>query len=155
MLPLGSLRPNPGMGEPRESRLSHDEQRTLFTLWEIARSPLMLGANFTMLDPFTRSLVTNSRIIAINQAAYDSHPVTGLLSGFYGAQVWMASSGSRGKPAGYMALFNLKDEPAHLSVTWKHLGIEGWHPALELWSDAKLPAAPLIEVTLPAHGSAV
>lgn len=69
MLPLGSLRPNPGMGEPRESRLSHDEQRTLFTLWEIARSPLMLGANLTMLDPFTRSLVTNSRIIAINQAA--------------------------------------------------------------------------------------
>jgi hypothetical protein len=48
MLPLGSLRPNPGYGEPRESLLSHDEQWTLFSLWAISRSPLMLGANLTI-----------------------------------------------------------------------------------------------------------
>jgi alpha-galactosidase len=155
MLPLGSLRPNPGMGEPRESRLSHDEQRTLFNLLAITRSPLMLGANLTMLDPFTRSLVTNSSIIAINQTAWDSRPVADLPPGFDGAQVWMARSGPRSKPTRYIAFFNLKDEPAHLGATWKQLGIEGKHSAQDLWSGAKMPAASQIDVALPAHGSAV
>jgi hypothetical protein len=45
MLPIGSLRPHPGWGEPRQSRLTPDEARTLFSLWAIARSPLILGAN--------------------------------------------------------------------------------------------------------------
>ena len=37
-------------------RYTHDEQRTEFTLWAISRSPLILGANLTKLDDFTRSL---------------------------------------------------------------------------------------------------
>jgi len=155
MLPLGSLRPNPGYGEPRESLLSHDEQRTLFTLWAISRSPLMLGTNLTMLDPFTRSLVTNSRVIALNQTAWDSHPVTDLPPGFDGAQVWIARTGPRSKPTHHIAFFNPTDKPVRLNATWKQLGIEGKHAALDLWSGARIPAAPQIEVSLPAHGSAI
>src|ERR1035441_5966710 len=45
MLPWGWLGPHPGWGEARQSLLTHDEQRTEFTLWAIARSPLILGAN--------------------------------------------------------------------------------------------------------------
>jgi len=33
MLPVGYLGPAPGWGKPRQTQLSHDEQRTLFTLW--------------------------------------------------------------------------------------------------------------------------
>ena len=33
MLPLGYLGPQPGWGKPRRTRLTHDEQRTLLTLW--------------------------------------------------------------------------------------------------------------------------
>jgi hypothetical protein len=155
MLPLGSLRPHPGWGEPRESGLTQDEQRTQFTLWAIARSPLMLGGNLRRLDPFTRSLVSNSRVIAVNQTAWESRPLTQLPPGFEEARVWVARSGPRSKPTRYIAFFNLKDGPAQLSATWKQLGIEGRHSALELWSGAKLPAAGRIDVTLPAHGSAI
>jgi alpha-galactosidase len=37
MLPLGYLGPAPGWGKARVSRLTHDEQRTLVTLWSIFR----------------------------------------------------------------------------------------------------------------------
>jgi alpha-galactosidase len=155
MLPFGFLGPKPGLGEPRMSRLTQDEQRTQFTLWAIARSPLMLGANLTRLDPFTRSLVTNARVIAINQTAWESRPLKQLPPGFEHARVWTARAGSRIKPTRYIAFFNLSDQPADLRATWKQLGIEGAHSALDLWSGARLPAARRIKVALPAHGSAV
>src|SRR5438128_5549732 len=43
MLPLGYLGPAPGWGKARQTRLSHDEQRLLMTLWCIFPSPLMVG----------------------------------------------------------------------------------------------------------------
>jgi alpha-galactosidase len=155
MLPFGSLRPHPGMGDPRQSGLNRDEQRTQFSLWAISRSPLMLGTNLTQLDPFTRSLITNSRVIAVNQTAWESHPLASLPPGFEQTQVWAARAGSRGKPTRYIAVFNLRDEPAELSAEWKQLGIAGAHSALDLWSGAKVPLAQRIKVTLAAHGSAV
>ena len=75
MLPWGWLTPHPGWGEPRQSRETQDEQRTEFTLWAIARSPLILGANLTKLDDFTRSLITNQSILFMNQSVTYSHPV--------------------------------------------------------------------------------
>src|SRR6476660_6330874 len=45
MLPLGHLGPNPGAGDTRDTRFTKDEQRSLMTLWSMARSPLMMGGN--------------------------------------------------------------------------------------------------------------
>ena len=115
----------------------------------------MLGANLTQLDPFTRSLITNSRIIAVNQTAWESHPLANLPPGFEQTRVWTASAGSRTKPLRYVALFNVGEKPAQLTATWKQLGITGTHSALDLWSGTKLPSAQQIKVTLLAHGSAV
>ncbi|MGA7156115.1 MAG: glycoside hydrolase family 27 protein [Acidobacteriaceae bacterium] len=72
MLPVGQLRPVPGEGEPRASRLTPDEQRTQLTLWSIARSPLIVGANLTLLDEPTLALLTNREVLAINQTATKS-----------------------------------------------------------------------------------
>jgi hypothetical protein len=155
MLPLGSLRPHPGMGEPRDSGLTQDEQRTQFTLWAIARSPLMLGTNLTQLDPFTRSLVTNDKVIGVNQTARESHALSDLPPGFENVRVWTATAGTKSRPVRYIAFFNLADQPAQLSATWQQLGIAGAHSAIELWSGETLPSARAIAVTLPKHGSAI
>jgi len=155
MLPLGSLRPHPGMGDPRESRLTHDEERTQFTLWSIARSPLILGANLTELDPFTRSLITNARVIAVNQKAWESHPVANVPAGYENIRVWEASAGSRSSPVHYVAFFNTGDQPANLAAKWSDAGITGRHSAVELWSGVRSRAASGVQVTLPAHGSAI
>jgi hypothetical protein len=75
MLPIGELRPVPGYGEPRTTRLTHTEQQTLLTLWAMARSPLVLGANLTMLDDATYKLLTNPDLIRIDQTATRSGQV--------------------------------------------------------------------------------
>ncbi len=69
MLPIGELRPVPGDGQPRTTRLTPAEQRTMLTLWAMARSPLILGANLTLLDDATRKLLTNPDLIRIDQTA--------------------------------------------------------------------------------------
>jgi len=155
MLPFGSLTPHPGWGDPRQSRLTHDEQRTEFTLWAIARSPLILGANLTKLDDFTRSLITNKEVIDINQKSTETHSVKNLPAGFENARVWEASTGAGKHAQTSFAFFNLDDKPVTLHATWAQLGLAGKHAARNLWDQSKLKASETVEVTLPAHGSAL
>jgi hypothetical protein len=155
MLPEGSLTPNPGWGEPRQSRLTHDEQQTEFTLWSIARSPLIFGGNLTKLDDFSRSLMSNQTLLFMNQNATYSRPVA-LGAGYENARVWRASinePGARNHDE-FIAFFNLDDKPVTLHANWKQLGLEGVkHTAKSAWSDAAGKESKEIVVTLPAHGS--
>jgi hypothetical protein len=152
MLPFGSLTPAPGWGKPRQSRLTADETRSWFTLWAIARSPLMLGANLTKMDADLKALVTNKDVIAVNQTAWESHPVDGLKQA--DARVWVALTGKREKPVATVAAFNLSDKPMTVTATWKELGVKG--AALrDLFTGKKKPAGNGVNATLPAHGSAI
>src|ERR1039458_254279 len=67
MLPLGHIGLRAERGDDRLSLLSHDEQITLMTLWCIFRSPLMMGGDLPTLDSFTRSLLSNPEVLAVNQ----------------------------------------------------------------------------------------
>ncbi len=156
MLPFGSLEPHPGWGDPRASRLTPDEERAQLTLWAIARSPLILGANLTRLDDVTRTLITNRRILQVDQTARGSHPLENLPPGFEHARVWVASAGAGRKAAKYVALFNLDNHPASLQATWAQLGAgPGARRALDLWSGRRMAASKAVDLTLPAHGGAI
>jgi alpha-galactosidase len=160
MLPFGSLTPHPGWGDPRQSRETHDEERTEMNLWAIARSPLILGCNLTKLDDFTRSLITNQTLLYMHQTATYSRPVDAkdLPPGFEHARVWRGTidqPGSRGY-AEFFGFFNLDDQPLKLRATWKQLGIEdGKHQAQDVWADEAAKESKEVNITLPAHGSAV
>jgi hypothetical protein len=119
----------------------------------MARSPLILGANLTQLDDFTRSLITNQEVIDINQKSTETHSVKNLPAGFENARVWESSTGA-GKQASF-AFFNLDDKPVTLHATWAQLGLAGKHAARNLWDQSKLKASETVEVTLPAHGSTI
>jgi len=154
MLPFGALEPHPGWGEPRQSRLSKDETRTWFTLWAIARSPLILGANLTKLDDFTRALITNKAVIAVNQTAWESAAVEGMPQ--KDSKAWVALTGSREKPTRTIAVFNTSDKPLAFKATWAQLTVPGAsHAAVDLWTGKKKAAGSALTVTLPAHGSAI
>jgi hypothetical protein len=160
MLPEGSLTPHPGWGEPRLSRLTHDEQRTEFTLWAVARCPLILGANLTKLDEFTRSLITNQEILFMDQNVTLSHPIdaTDLPAGFEHARVWRATIDAPGARnyTEYFAFFNLDDTPVTLRATWKQLGLDGGkHLTEDLFTDSTGKETKEVSVTLPAHGSTI
>jgi hypothetical protein len=97
MLPFGVL----DLGR-RSSRFTRDEQRTVMTLWAIARSPLMHGGDMTKMDDFTLSLLTQPELIALDQDSRDNRPLfddDGLIA-------W-AATGASGDT--YLALFNARD----------------------------------------------
>ena len=151
MLPIGTLAPHPGLGEPRQSRLTPDEQRTLLSLHAIARSPLILGANLTKLDDATRALITNKDVIAVNQHSRDNHPVTSLPKGFEQVRVWVAT-GEHGQR--YVAIFNLDEKPVTLDASWSELGLApGSYGARDLWKGEHRDASARLSADLPPHGS--
>ncbi len=151
MLPFGSLRPHPGWGAPRQSRITHDEERTEFTLWAFARSPLILGANLTQLDDFTRSLLTDRDVIAVNQHGSGNHPVKNLPPGFEHVRVWEAHVDQ----SEYFAFFNLDDKPVTLHFKWEQLGYRGKSKVRNLYEGGGFQQTAAMETTIPAHGSTV
>jgi alpha-galactosidase len=156
MLPEGSLRPHPGWENPRQSRYTQDEQRTEFTLWAISRSPLIYGGNMTELDDFTRRLMTNKDLTAIDQTATEAKPVETHSTAFGGARVWFASTGAT-KPQYYFAFFNPDDSAVILHFKWNDLWLRfsGKHSATNVWDGTKSASSEDMEVALPAHGSAI
>jgi hypothetical protein len=148
MLPLGSLRPAAGWGEPRESRLTRDEQHTLITLWCIFRSPLIMGGNLLLADQWTISLLSNPEVIAVDQHSKDNHPVI-TTEDFV---IWTARPES-GKDS-YIAVFNISDTELTVTYSWNDLGLRASSYRLrDLWERKETGSAGSLQVTLSPHAS--
>ena len=147
MLPLGFLGPAPGWGKARWTRFSHDEQRTLLTLWSMFRSPLMIGGDLPSSDAWTTSLLTNPEVIAVDQHTVSGRPVITTDK----AVVWVARSVSGDRR--YLAIFNMGDESSTFQYSWKELGFEeATYRLRDLWVRRDVGTANSITVRLPAHG---
>jgi alpha-galactosidase len=146
MLPFGYLGPAPGWGKPRQTRLTHDEQRTFVTLWCIFRSPLMVGGRIASADEWTTSLLTNPEVLNVDQHSADSRPVISTDK----VIVWRSKSAG-----GYnVAAFNISPETQKISYKWSELGIDGSSYKLrDLWEHKDLGAADTLTVDLPSHGT--
>jgi len=100
MLPLGNIRT---MEANHWTRFTTNEQRTLMTMWSIARSPLMMGGHLPNNDAFTLSLLTNREVLAVNQASLNNRQ----LFRQDDAIAWTADV--PGTPEKYVALINAED----------------------------------------------
>ena len=151
MLPLGSLRPAAGWGEPRDSRLTQDEQRTLITLWSMFRSPLIMGGNLLQADAWTTSLLTNPEVIAIDQHSKENRPAITTES----LVVWTARPES-GRES-YVAVFNISDSPQRVHYAFSEIGLAaGTYRLRDLWEHRNIAATQAIELSsLPAHACVV
>jgi hypothetical protein len=144
MLPLGIIE----LGRP--TRFTPDEQRTMMTLWSIARSPLILGADMTKLDETTLALLTNDEVLAVNQASAGNRQ----LFDKKGLIAWVADvAGSKDK---YLAVFNTGDTPASVPVELSAVGFTGGVAVRDLWArltqeDVRGTFAPVV----PSHGAAL
>ncbi len=130
MLPLGKLGGGFGQGE-LECRLTHDEQRTMMTLWCLFGSPLMVGAELTKLDQWTLSLLTNRELLEL--LAPQCQPEQ--LERNDEAAVWAAENQETGKS--YVALFNLTDEERQISGDLEDLW-PSWTEGIELWTGERI-----------------
>lgn len=143
MLPLGRL----ALGE-RDTKFTPDEQRTLMTLWSIARSPLIMGGDLRHLDDPTLALLTNREVLAVNQASTDNRPH--FLAD--GVRVWSARpADGRGR---YVALFNTGKEAREITLSLRELGFSGSQPVRDLWEGKALaPAKDRLIRRIPSHGA--
>jgi len=142
MLPLGRL----ALGE-RDTKFTPDEQRTLMTLWSIARSPLIMGGDLRHLDVATKGLLTNPEVLAVNQASSQNRPH------FVedGVRVWTAKAANGDS---YLALFNTGGKPREVGVDLKLVGLPGAASMRDLWSRADAgKATERFAVQLPSHGA--
>ncbi len=151
MLPLGRLyvRTNHPDHPPRASRLTAQEQRFMMTLWSIAKSPLILGAELTLLDGDTLPLLTNPEILEPNQRQ-DSQPRPLYCRADTGAWISRNADGSA-----YLAHFNLSDTPRAVATLLTEAGLNGPCRVRDLWNRRDLPVADRFIVTeLAPHDAA-
>src|SRR4051812_38145488 len=128
MLPLGRIGIRAERGDNRMSLLTHDEQRTLMSLWAIARSPLMYGGDLPSNDDFSLSLMTNDEVLAVNQKATNSRQVSA-----NGDQViWASDDGGSG--AKYLAAFHVGDSGNQdIRVNFSDVGAPNVCDLQDLW----------------------
>lgn len=149
MLPLGHIGIRAERGDDRQSRLTHDEQKTMMTLWGIARSPLMFGGDLATLDPFTRSLLTNTDVLAVNQHGIENK----LAYKDKDLRIWTAQTTNRGA-SNYIAILNLGDQPIEQDVPWSTIEITNpQKPLRDTWTGTTLPASGTLRIRLNPHAS--
>lgn len=150
MLPFGMLAPHPGWLQARKSRLTADEMRTVFTLWSIARSPLVLGANLPQMDPTTEALLTNPEVIAVDQ-----HSTANSVR-VHTPESWVWTARATSAKGEYVALFNVSDHALTMEYTWRRLGLSaGSHTVRDLWLHKNLGVMGGVKVTLAPHACAL
>jgi hypothetical protein len=149
MLPVGELRPYPDVGPgPRHTRLTPAEQQTQLSLWAMARSPLIIGANLTLLEQDTLRLLCNTDILKIDQTATASRQV----SHKNDLVIWSADlSGDEHA----LAAFNLGEKAITLNRPLSDFVPAGRYDMKNAWTEERLPAGPRISVTLEPHASVV
>jgi alpha-galactosidase len=158
MLPLGRIGIRAERGVDRASLLTPHEQRTMMTLWCIARSPLMLGGDLPTSAVELRALLTNDGVLAVVKASADNRQVLredDLI-------VWTATATDR--PGGYVAIFHTGDEARSYEIPLSSVDFESATSARDLWADPDLAAAAsvdvdfvtkLIRVRVSPHGCAL
>lgn len=148
MLPLGHIGIRAERGEDRLSRLSHDEQKTVMTLWSMLRSPLMFGGDLPTIDPFALSLLTNTDVLAIDQSSSNAK----IAYSKDDLRVWTAKDELTGHK--YVAAFNLGDTPRTIHLDWNAVGISIAPAKIrELWSKDVLTRPQALDATVAPHGT--
>ncbi|MDP4201069.1 MAG: putative Ig domain-containing protein [Bacteroidota bacterium] len=145
MLVVGKL----GWGEVRPNRLTPDEQYTHISLWSLLSAPLLIGCDLQQMDDFTKNLLCNSEVIAINQD--ESGKQAQRISDKDQVQIFAKTLADGSLAVG---LFNLSDQPKKSAVlSWTTLNIEGNYRVRDVWRQKDLGLHhDQLSVNVPSHG---
>ncbi|MFG1817737.1 X2-like carbohydrate binding domain-containing protein [Kribbella sp. NPDC049174] len=135
------------VGNGQMDGLTRDERRTAATLWAVSAAPMYIGNDMTRLDSYGLELLTNREVIAVNQAGRPAQPVSTKTN----RQVWF----SLNPDSTYtVALFNLGQTDADMTVNWSDLGLDGAANVRDLWARKDLGqfASGFTAKDVPIHG---
>jgi len=120
--------------EKNQPGLTPDEEYTHITLWCLVSAPLLLANDFSELDAFTKNLLENDEVLAVNQDALGQQAKTISTDG--DARVLARDLADGSKAVG---LFNTGTNGAiSVTVKWSDLKISGAHVVRDLWRQKDL-----------------
>ncbi|HTT64635.1 MAG TPA: glycoside hydrolase family 27 protein [Bryobacteraceae bacterium] len=136
MLPLGRIGIRAERGDDRMTRFTHDEQRTLISLWSIAQAPLMFGGDLPSNDAFTLSLIDNDEVLAVDQRGAHG----GAFAEGGDSVVWTADTPRADEK--YLAVFNVGEaRPIETRVAWGALKLPEKCVVRDLWDRRDIATA--------------
>ena len=148
MLPLGHIGIRGEVGDDRWTNFTREEQRTLMSAWCVFRSPLMFGGDLPSNDEWTRSLLTNPEVLAVNQNSQNNH------QSYFQDEILAWTAEIPEKRDRYVAVFNLSDMERAVQLPWHALDVPTQcGTARDLWAGLDLNAQPSLQVTLLPHAS--
>lgn len=148
MIPFGKLSlDNRPHGKERLSKFTEAEHRTLMTLWCIARSPLMIGADLISSPPASLEWFKNKEVIDVNQNSEKNHELF-RRNGFI---AWIADVPESTDK--YLAIFNVENENTEtIIVSTRELGLKGTCTVKDLWNKTVTEkSTKQIKATIEAH----
>ena len=147
--PSASCARTPRSARTSATRLTPAEQHTELTLWAIARSPLILGANLTLLDAPTLRLLTNREILRIDQTATASRQVCAR------AISWSGRRTCRKAGMPWRRSTWATTQCLSIALSPIYLCRRASSEIKDVWTGARLKASSRVGATLGPHASVV
>ncbi len=125
---------DPDMMEVGVPGITDSESQSHFSLWAIAGAPLLAGNDITTMSAATKTTLTNSEVIAVDQdpLALQGTKVSEAASGL---QVWSKILNTSGQRA--VVLFNRTASTANITVNWSDIGLAAGNAQVRnLWTHA-------------------
>jgi alpha-galactosidase len=139
---------DPDMLEIGNGGMTADEYRAHMSLWSLLAAPLLAGNDLRTMTDETKSILTNTEVIAIDQDP-DARAVKKISEQgpvVVAARLLMHQNWAVG-------LFNRGGTAAKVSVTWKDLGLHGKLQVRDLWAHKDLGRfADQFSADVPPHG---
>ncbi|GCF10950.1 RICIN domain-containing protein [Dictyobacter arantiisoli] len=125
---------DPDMLEVGNGGMSATEYQTHFSLWAISAAPLITGTDLTNMSASTKSILTNSDVIAVDQDALGIQGTK--VSDSNGLQVWSKKLQSTNTVA--VVLLNRNSSASNITVNWSSVGLSGSASVRDLWSHSNV-----------------
>ncbi|XP_028783186.1 alpha-galactosidase-like [Neltuma alba] len=142
---------DPDVLEVGNGGMTTEEYRSHYSIWALAKAPLLIGCDVRAMDNTTYELITNKEVIAVNQ---DSLGVQGKkVKSEDGLEVW-AGPLSDNRVA--VVLWNRSSSKATVTAHWSDIGLEAEKVvgARDLWEHStQASVSGQISAELDSHAS--
>ena len=139
-----------GWTKTHPSRLTPDQQYTHISMWCLLSAPLMIGCDLEKLDPFTKGLLTNDEVLAIDQDELGKEAVRVGTDGAVDFYMKPLADGSYA-----LGMFNRGEQAAKVGMNkLSAMGMAGNLTARDLWRQQDIPGFSAMKstFTIPAYG---
>jgi Alpha galactosidase A/Alpha galactosidase C-terminal beta sandwich domain len=138
------------VGNGNNDGLTLPERQTQLSLWALAASPLILGADLTSLDPTDLGLLKNRDVISADQDAIDASRIAA-------ASTYQTFAKTERNGDVVVGLFNVSGAPQVISTSVSALGMTPGRDYLltDLWTHRRTQTTGTISAAVPSHGVAL